>query len=170
MASRLYEYKLDQQTIWWTAIHIVAIIFGGIAIFGLYLGGLFSAWFCLFVLAFVLLMVLSIPRTISLTDRRLTINSVLDVTSIEIKDIVSAKKVSPRKIRWIFPIFASCGFFGHYGYFFDFRSRRVLAIYITHWRYLIEIVDKDDNYYYISSHQRDELIEELSIKALAVTA
>ena len=103
-------------------------------------------------------MLLSVPRYIEVDDEQISINCLLDRTDIKIDTILSVRKISPRKIRWVLPLFGGCGFFGYYGYFFDFKHFRRVIIYATEWRYMVEIVDMYEDYYYISCRGRDELI------------
>lgn len=166
MSSRLYRYRRDKVTTMWTVVHIVAIIFITVSIYNLYVGGFFSAWFVTFVVALLLLMALSVPRYIKVNDSKLTIYCSLDVTEIELDNIVSVRAVSPRHMRGIIPIFGGCGFFGYYGHYFDFRHFRRVVIYATEWRNLVEIVDIYEDYYYLSCRDRDRFISELGVKEL----
>ncbi len=167
MGSRVYRFDRDRVTMVWTLFHIIGFVVGAWVIYMLYDGGrLFSAWFIAMVVALIALMVLSVPRSIYVDDERLTISSVLDVTQIKLRDIISVKKISPRKIRWVLPIFGGCGFLGYYGYYFDFRSFKRVIIYATEWRYLVEIVDIYEDHYYVSCRNRDALIAELSMKSV----
>lgn len=164
MSSSRYIFHRDSATKYWTAVHIVAIVVIAILLSTHYVGGFFLAWFASFVVALLLLMVLSVPRDIEVGDEKMTINCLLDTTEIEIENIVSVRKVSPREIRWVLPIFGGCGFLGYYGHFFDFKHFRSVVIYATEWRYMVEIVDVNEDYYYVSCRRRDALIEELNIK------
>lgn len=136
----------------------------GFALYKLYDGGFVSAWFASFVMALLLLMSLSIPRKIIVDDKNLSIHSLLDLTEIGIDQIVSIRKISPRQLKWTLPIFGSYGFFGFYGHYFDFWNFRRIKIYASEWRYLVEIVDMYEDYYYISCRSRDQLINELNSK------
>ncbi len=129
-----------------------------------YVGGFFTAWFVSFGFAAIILMILSVPRYVAIEGRNLTISCVLDTTEIKLDDIISIRKVSPRRIRWVLPIFGGCGFWGYYGHFFDLRHLRRVMIYATEWRYMVEIVDIYEDYYYISCRDRDRLIDEVEIK------
>lgn len=161
MESRRYPFQIDRVTIYWTVLHFVGFAAVGVLLFYLYIGGFFSVWFTSFIVAIILLMVLSVPRAIHLDDRSLVVDSILDVTEIELDRITSIKKISPRKIRWVLPIFGGCGLFGYYGHFFDLKHFRHIQIYATEWRYLVEVVDIFDEHYYLSCRDRDALISEI---------
>ncbi len=164
MESRRYLYCRDRVTLYWTALHIVAILFGVVLLLMLFKGGLFSAWFVSFVVAAVLLMLLSVPRDIEVDDEMVKINCLLDTTEIRLENILSVRKISPREMRWVFPLFGGCGFLGYYGHYFDLKHFRRVVVYASEWRYLVEIVDVYEEHYYLSCREREELVEELNAK------
>lgn len=164
MSSQRYKFHGDRRTYYWTLLHIVVFVTLGIGFYMLYEGGFISAWFTSFVVGLVLLMSLSIPRFIEVNDGSVSINCLLDVTEIMIDEIASIEKVSPRKIGWVFPIFAGNGFFGYYGHFFDLKSFQRVVIYASEWRYMVEIVDIYEDHYYVSCRERDKLIAEVRLK------
>ncbi len=168
MKSSRYNYHLDRVSIYWSIIHIVGFVLIGYLLYNFYVGGFFSAWFVSFGVAVIILMALSVPRYIEVDDRRLWVNCVLDNTEIEIQNIISIQKVSPRRIRWVLPIFGGCGFWGYYGHFFDIRHFRRVVIYATEWRYLVEVIDIYEDHYYISCRDRDRLIDEIEIKRVLI--
>lgn len=170
MRSSRYGYHLDSVSIYWSLLHIVGFVAIGLLLYNFYVGGFFSAWFVSFVVALIILMLLSVPRHIEVDDHRVSINCVLDRTEIELQNIISISKVSPRRIRWVLPLFGGCGFWGYYGHFFDLRQFRRVMIYATEWRYLVEIVDIYEDYYYVSCRDRDRLISEVAIKRCILDA
>ncbi|MFR9620273.1 MAG: PH domain-containing protein [Rikenellaceae bacterium] len=146
----------------WSVLHLLAVVAAGYAIYVRYDGSIFFAWFLSFVVALLLLLLLSIPRRVTLSDEHLTIYCVLDVTRIERESIVSVRRVPSSKIRWVVPLFAGCGFFGYYGLFLDLRTLNLFKMYGGEWRNLIEIIDATDDRYYISCRQGDQLVAQLS--------
>ncbi len=161
MSNHRYKFNLDRRTYYWSLLHIVTFAVAGVGSYSLYEGGFISAWFTSFVVALMLLMSLSIPRNIIVDGEHITINCLLDTTEINIDEILTIEKVSPRKIGWVFPIFGGNGFFGYYGHFFDLRSFQRVIIYATEWRCMVEIVDVYEDHYYISCRERDRLIREV---------
>ncbi len=157
-----YNFNFGRVTYYWTVLYIIIIAFLGFTLYELYAGGFVSAWFASFVMALLLLMSLSIPRKIIVNERHLAIHSLLDLTEIDIDQIKSIRKVSPRHIKYAIPIFGSYGFFGYYGHYFDLQRFRTIKIYVSEWRYLVEIVDAYEDYYYVSCRKRDKLISELT--------
>lgn len=159
-----YNFNFGRRTYYWTLLYIVCVSLLGVALYKLYDGGFVSAWFASFVMALLLLMALSIPRKIIVDNKTFAIHSLLDLTEIGIDQIISIRKISPRQLKWTLPIFGSYGFFGFYGHYFDFWNFRRVKIYASEWRYLVEIVDVYEDYYYISCRSRDLLINELNRK------
>ncbi len=157
-----YNFNFGRHTYYWTILYVVVVSLLGLALYRLYDGGFLSAWFASFIMALLLLMALSIPRKIIVNDKSFAIHSLLDLTEIDIDQIVTVRKISPRKLRWMIPIFGGYGFFGYYGHYFDLRHFRRVKIYASEWRYMVEIVDVYEDYYYISCRKRDQLIAELN--------
>ncbi|MFI3306346.1 MAG: PH domain-containing protein [Rikenellaceae bacterium] len=164
MKSSRYNYHLDRVCIYWSILHFIGFVVIGMLLYYFYVGGFFTAWFISFGIAAIILMVLSVPRYVAIEGNKLNISCVLDNTEIKLHNITSIRKISPRRIRWVLPIFGGCGFWGYYGHFFDLRHFRKVMIYATEWRYLVEIVDIYEDYYYISCRDRDKLIDEVEIK------
>ncbi len=161
MSRHIYKYHLNLPSILWSVAHIIIFIALSIMVYTLYESGFISAWFLSFIIAITLLLSLSIPRFIEIDDDVLRVNCLLDITEINIEDIIIIRKIAPRRLRWVVPIFGSRGFFGYYGHYFDIRHFRRVVIYASQWQNLIEIVDVYEDHYYISSEQRDELIAQV---------
>ncbi len=162
--NRTYKYHIDRRTYYWSLFHLLIFSMMGVALYFLYEGGYLSAWYITFIVAVVLLMGLSIPRRIVVDDEKLTIKCLLDMTQLNIDQIASVRRVLPREVRWVFPIFGACGFFGYYGHYFDLRHFRRVVIYASEWRNMVEIIDIYEDHYYISCRQSDELVEKLNLK------
>lgn len=159
---KTYRCKQNRFTRYCTAVYIVAIAVLTAVLTLLYEGGYLSAWFLTFALAIVALTVMSIPRKIVVTDSRLLVRCILDITEIPLADIVSIQPVGKRRMRWVVPVFGAVGFFGYYGHFLDIRNMRHVEIYSATWSDFIEITTIYEDVYYISCSQRDELIAILS--------
>lgn len=165
--KRSFRYNTDRRTKILTAIKLIVVAIIAIALYQLYTGGFFSAWFVSVVMALVALMVLSIPRRIVLLDDRIEIQCIADITEIEIREIVSIRKVSTKDMRWIIRIFGAKAFFGYYGKFFDFKGLDIVTIYASEWNNFVEITDIYDYRIYVSCREADELIKSV-MKAKAL--
>ena len=159
---RTFNYTFNRKTKFRTSITLIIVIIVAIALYKLYMGGFFSAWFISLVAAITALMILSIPRRIEITDDELSIFCISDVTIIDIKEIVAVRKLSRRELRPMFPIFGAVGFFGNYGKFIDFKEFEVVTLYTSEWDNLVEITDIYDDRIILSCRERDAFIEAIN--------
>lgn len=162
MTQSTYKYRFDRRTIYWTLVHLGVFVVLGITLYKLYEGGYFSAWFTSFIAALVALMALSIPRRIVVTEQTLEVRCLLDITEIRRDEIASVRRVDARQMKWLFPIFGACGFFGYYGHFFDLRRLDRVRIYASKWSQFVEITDIYEERLYVSCDEADRLVAELT--------
>jgi len=160
MAS-IYKYRFDRSTIYWSLIYLVLFAVLGAGLYLLYEGGYLSAWFTSFIVALIALMSLSIPREIVVTEDRVEVRCLLDITELRREDIVSVRRVEPRRMKWFVPVFGGCGFFGYYGHFIDLRRLERVRVYASEWRNFVEIVDIYEDRLYVSCAEADRLVAEL---------
>ncbi|MBE6210478.1 MAG: hypothetical protein E7130_02445 [Rikenellaceae bacterium] len=154
----IFKYKNGRYTLYWTAVYIIVIVLLAALLMQLYEGGYVSAWFGSFIAALVALMLMSVPRSIVVTEQTLQIRCLLDITEIRLSEISSIRAVSRKEMGWKFPIFGSFGFFGYFGHFIDFKRFRMVEIYATEWGNFVEIKTIYEDTYYVSCHERDRLI------------
>ncbi len=154
----IFRYKNGRYTLYWTAVYIIVIVLLAALLMQLYEGGYVSAWFGSFIAALVALMLMSVPRSIVVTEQTLQIRCLLDITEIRLSEISSIRTVSRKEMGWKFPIFGSVGFFGYFGHFIDFKRFRMVEIYATEWGNFVEIKTIYEDTYYVSCHERDRLI------------
>ncbi len=157
-----YKYRFDRRTLYWTALYVVVYIGLGYGLYRLYAGEYLSAWFISCVGALLILMALSIPRKLVVTDASLEIRCLLDITELRRDEIVGARRVEADEMRWLLPLFGGCGFFGYYGHFFDLRHFDRLLIYASRWRDLVEIMTVYDDRIWVSCEAADELVSLLN--------
>ncbi len=156
-----FKYRFSRRTLCISAIYLSAYALLAWGLYRLYEGGYFSAWFTTIVAAFFALMSLSIPRNIQIDEQTLSIRCLLDLTEIPLADIVSVRRVEPREMTWMFPIFGVLGFFGYYGHFLDLKQLAHVRIYATEWRDFIEITDVYDDVCYVAGVDVEALTEAL---------
>ena len=154
-----FKYKTDRRTMAISIMMIILFIGIAIALLLLYTGGFFSAWFTSLIIALMALMILSVPRYVGIKEDSVEIHCVMDVTSIELREIASIRKVDRQQMRWIIPIFGAAGFFGYYGKFFDFKEFDAITIYASEWNNFVEIIDIYDYRTYVSCRDSDRFIE-----------
>lgn len=160
--THTYRYRIDRKTWYWTLLYVVLYIGLGIGLYLLYEGGYFSAWFATSIGALLILMALSIPRKLILTEEKLEVRCLLDMTEIPCKEIASVRRVEQSEMRGIIPLFGGCGFFGYYGHFFDLKHFERLTIYASEWRNMVEINTIYEDRLWISCSEAETLIALLS--------
>lgn len=160
--THTYRYRIDRKTWYWTLLYMVLYIGLGIGLYLLYEGGYFSAWFATSIGALLILMALSIPRKLILTEEKLEVRCLLDMTEIPRKEIASVRRVEQSEMRGIIPLFGGCGFFGYYGHFFDLKHFERLTIYASEWRNMVEINTIYEDRLWISCSEAETLIALLS--------
>ena len=79
--EKIYKYRFSRRTIYWTLIYLVVFGLLGGLLYHLYEGGYLSAWFTSFIVALIALMSLSIPRYIVVTDEKVEVRCLLDITA-----------------------------------------------------------------------------------------
>lgn len=158
----IYKFRFDRRTLYWTAVQLVVYVLFGVALYMLYEGGYFSAWFTSFIAALVALMTLSIPHKLVVTDDSVEIRCLCDFTEIRRDEIASVRIVPAEEMRWHVPLFGGCGFFGYYGHFLDLRQFERVRIYASEWRNFVEITDIYDESVIVSCRRAEELVEQLT--------
>ena len=141
----VYKYRFSRRTIYVSLVYLAVFALLGWALYHLYEGGYLSAWFTSFIVALIALMALSIPRKIVVSEDRVEVRCLLDITEIRRNEIASVRRVETRRMKWFIPIFGGYGFFGYYGHFIDLRRLDRVRIYASEWRNFVEITDIYDD-------------------------
>lgn len=157
-----YPFRIDRRTRYWTLLYVVVYLGLGVGLYLLYEGGFFSAWFATSIGALLLLMALSIPRKLIVTEHSVEVRCLLDITEIPREEIASVRRVEEEDMRLLFPLFGGCGFFGYYGHFFDLKHFERLKIYASEWRNMVEITTIYEDRLWVSCSEAEELIALLS--------
>lgn len=158
----VYKYRFDRRTLYWTLVYLIVFALLGGGLYYLYEGGYLSAWFTSFIVALIALMALSVPRKIVVTDDSVQVRCLLDITEIPRSEIASVRRIGPKEMKWIVPLFGGCGFFGYYGHFYDLRGFTRVKVYATQWRGFVEIVNIYEERLYLSGIDADRLVAELA--------
>ena len=157
-----YKYRFDRRTIYWSVVYLAVIMLLGAGLYFLYEGGYLSAWFTSFIVALIALMALSIPRKIVVTDEKVEVRCLLDITSIRRSEIAVVRKVGRSHMKWFLPLFGGCGFFGYYGHYLDLRRFERVRLYASEWKNFVEIIDIYEDRLYVSCAEADRLVAELT--------
>ena len=102
--EKIFSYTFGRRIRWVSIGVLILIVAAVFALYLLYDGGYISAWFLSITVAIIALCVLSIPRHIRIDDARVEIHCILEMTEIELIDIVSVERVERREMRWALPI------------------------------------------------------------------
>ena len=89
--EKTYKYRFSRRAIYWTLVYLVVFVLLGWLLYHLYEGGYLSAWFTSFIVALIALMSLSIPRRIVVTDEKVEVRCLLDITEIRRDEIASGR-------------------------------------------------------------------------------
>lgn len=136
----------------------LAIIAGlGYWISTIFLGNYILAWYITVATSFSALLFASLPRSVVVTDSMIELRCLLEVRIFARGAIKSIRKVSPRELQPVIPLAALFGFIGYVGMFFVPKRLRVAKLYLTQYRYLVEIVMNSGRVYYLSLPERDKL-------------
>lgn len=158
---QIFRFNIDRRTIAYTVLTFVVFAAVAFALLKFYAGGFFSAWFISLVLAIIALMVLSVPRSMLLTENTLEIRCVSDITVLELQEIASVRVLTPHDMRRVIPLFGAIGFFGYYGKFFDFKELETITIYASEWNNFVEITDIYDYRTIVSCRDGEAFIASL---------
>ena len=93
--EKTYKYRFSRRAIYWTLVYLVVFVLLGWLLYHLYEGGYLSAWFTSFIVALIALMSLSIPRRIVVTDEKVEVRCLLDITEIRRDEIASGSPGRP---------------------------------------------------------------------------
>ena len=157
--EKTYKYRFSRRAIYWTMVYLVVFVLLGWLLYHLYEGGYLSAWFTSFIVALIALMSLSIPRRIVVTDEKVEVRCLLDITEIRRDEIASVRRVDPRRMKWVLSVFGGCGFFGYYGHFLDLRRFERVKLYASEWKNFVEITDIYEDRLYVSCSDAGRLVE-----------
>lgn len=164
-----FRYRIDRRTWYWTLLHVVVYLGLGAALYLLYEGGYFSAWFVSSIGALLLLMALSIPRRLLIDEEYLEVRCLLDATEIRRDEIASVRRLEAEELRGVIPILGGCGFFGYYGHFFDLKHFERVRIYASEWRNMVEVTTIYEERIWLSSGEADALVRLLSEESQATS-
>ena len=156
-----YRYNFSRKVIYLGLLQIAVAVALGYLIYILFEGDYLSVWFASFVVALFLLLFLSIPQRVVVTSTAVQIGCIMEIREIKISNITSIRRINPRALRWVVPLFAGWNLFGYYGTYLNLRSFERVRLYASEWRYFVEIVDIYDDRYIISCRQGEALVRDV---------
>ncbi len=154
-----FGYKRDKLSKRLTALYIVAVAAAVAVLLFLTEPGYMQAWLLTVLAAVVALYILSIPHYVKVDDDYLEIHCVVEMTRIDLRDIVTIREAAPGEYgRRLLCALGSFGFFGYYGYWLDYREWDLVKVYATERRRLVVIEDIYEQRYLISCREAQCLI------------
>jgi hypothetical protein len=169
MTTTKFKYRLDKRAKIITFSSLGAIALTTVLLWVFSLGGYLPAWFTSIATAILGLVVLSIPRSIRVTDEAVEIRCLVEITHITYNHLKSARRIDRAELRPLIPLFASPGFFGWFGYWLDVRGWDFIKVYTTSWRGLVIIEDIYEQRYLVNCDDPDRLVGAIE-SALALQA
>lgn len=170
MTGVRFKYRLDRRVriITWSVTG--GIILAGVLIWLLSPGRYLPVWFVSIALAFVALALLSVPRSIRITSDAVEIRCTVEITHIPYHHIRSARRIDRASFRPLWPVFASPGFFGWFGYWIDIHSWDFIKVYATTWQGLVVIEDIYEQRYVVNADDPDRLCEAIAARMAELEA
>jgi hypothetical protein len=161
MTENKFKYRLDKRSrrITWITLTSIVVVFGGLWAFSL--GEYLPAWFLSIATAFVCLAILSIPRSLRITEQALEIGCMVEITHIPYEHIESVRRIGRTELGLIIPLFASPGVFGYFGWWLDVRNWEIIKVYASSWHGLVLIEDIYEQRYLVNADDPDRLVEAL---------
>ncbi len=162
MTGQKFKYKLDKtcRIVTWSVVGVIAV--AGALLWWLSPGKYLPVWFLSMAVAFVVLALLSVPRSIRITPDAVEIRCTVEITHIPYNHIRSARCISRGELRPLVPVFASPGFFGWFGYWLDVRGWDIVKVYASSWQGLVVIEDIYEQRYVVSSGDPEALCEAIA--------
>lgn len=152
-----FHLKPSRAAIYLGTAHILALAGVIAAVMYIYQGGYILAWSISLLVALMILMVLSIPRDVVLTEQHVEIRCLSERTVLHYTDIAHVACVSRKRLSTCLPLVASCGFFGFYGIYFDLRNMERVWLYCSQWDNFVEITTRQGRRYYVATNEATHL-------------
>ncbi|MDR2912826.1 MAG: PH domain-containing protein [Alistipes sp.] len=162
MTGIRFKYALDKRCriVTWSVAGGVVLTAGLLWLFSP--GEYLPVWFTSIALAVVVLALLSVPRSIRISDEAVEIVCLVEITHIPYRHIRSVRPIDRLELRPLVPVFASPGFFGYFGYWLDVQNWDFIKIYATSWQGLVVIEDIYEQRFVVSSSDAGRLCEEIA--------
>jgi hypothetical protein len=164
MTDIKFKYRLDKRTRNITLITFAVVVVVCALLWLFSIGDYLPAWFFSIALAVIGLSVLSIPRSIRITQEAVEIRCIVEITHIPWAHLKSVRRVSRAELKPMIPVFASMGFFGYFGYYLLPNNWETIKIYATSWHGLVVIEDIYEQRYVVSSDRPDELVKAIEAR------
>jgi hypothetical protein len=157
-----FKYKLNRRsrTITWSVLGGVLLVAGLLWFFSP--GEYLPVWFAGLAFAVGVLALLSVPRSVRVTDEAVEIGCFVEITHIPYRHIRSVRRVERGELGPLVPMFASAGFLGYFGYWLAPRSWDFIKVYVSSWSDLVMIEDIYEQKYLVGAGDPEELCDAIA--------
>ena len=122
-------------------------------------GTYLSGWFAFSAIAVLLLVAMSAPNRIVITNKNVILHGYVDLYQIPLSEIKSIEIVHKKCYKHYIPIFVSFGYFGYFGYFLNWKQMEFCMVYATKYTNWVEIKTVEKNTYIINVDNPEFFIE-----------
>ncbi len=109
-------------------------------------GNYLSGWLIFTASAVLLLIGLSAPHSIVVSNRNIILHGYIDMIQIPLEDVIEINAIPLEKHKNYFPIFWSFGFLGIYGFYYSFKNKQSYRIYTTRKKNWVQITTANQRY------------------------
>ena len=154
------RYKYSKFVIIVTIICIVCAIAIYFTLSNTSTGTYLSGWFALSAAALMVLVAISSPFSIVITNKNIILHGYADLYQIPLKKIESVRVVKKAHYKYYIPVFISFGYFGYFGFLFNWKKRNICRIYATKYSSWVEINTYENDIYVVNVNDPEIFIEE----------
>ncbi len=161
MTGKRFKYKLDRtcRIVTWSVLGALAVAVG--LLWWLSPGAYLPVWFATLVAAVLVLVTISAPRSVRITEKAVEIRCVVEITHIPWPHIRGARRVTRAELGPLVPVFASAGFLGWFGYWLAPRTWDFIRVYAASWQGLVMIEDIYEQRFVVSADDPRALLREI---------
>lgn len=152
------KYKTSIFVVFITAFLILIVLATSLILFTESSGTYLYRWFAFTSGAILILLGLSAPSSIVITNKNINLNSLVDLTQIPICSIEHISVIHKKEYKYYFPLLVSFGYLGYYGYFFNFKYRELCKIYVSRYDNWIVIKTNQGTKYITNVRNPNEFI------------
>lgn len=157
----------------WGVITITLLVFVCSAAIFFLLGNLSSGtylagWFAFSAVAVLVLIAISAPYCIVVTNKNILLHGYVDIYQIRLSEVEAMSIIHKKCYKHYIPVIASLGYFGYFGYFFNWKKMEFCKVYATKYSNWVEVKTTGNNTYIINVsnpvdfiYQYDEIINSL---------
>lgn len=156
------RYKPNRTVIIITIIFLLLIAAAYYVLFSVSSGTYLSGWFFISAITVVILLTLSAPYSIILTNKYLTLHGYIDITQIPVDTIKSLEIVESGDYKYYFPLFASLGYLGFFGVFVNLKKMEISRVYASKYSHWIIAKTEENGTYIFNVKNPNDFIDKFN--------